>query len=166
MSTSKVGAEAPCYALLDFVGDRVEPNEIAPLLSLKLGKAKRKGETTVGPDRLRPGQKPPVARTGYCHFSTRWIESSADINDHISVLLEAVRARATEIKQLLRDRGLIYKIVCFFDDDEYKKTWVLSEKNRQMARELAIDISNETVTETTTFVFGDIDAYFRDQRRR
>lgn len=131
------------HALLDFFGDRLDPDRIVPLLPVRPWKVWKKGDQ-VG----RPSARGeiPVARTGYCCFSSRGLEVSEDLDRHVALLLSFLDLRADEIRRVVREDQLSWEIVCFFTSQWQKDHWIVSEANRIHAESLGISVVAETAT--------------------
>lgn|SRR6185312_9498612 len=138
-----------CHALLDFVGDRMNPDKIVPLLPVEPWKVLKKGDQ-VG--RASAQGHIALARTGYCSFSSRELEASEDLDKHVALLLSFIDLRADEIRNVVREDQLRWKIVCFFSSRWQREHWKVSEANRIRAESLGISVVAETATKNVQVV--------------
>jgi hypothetical protein len=144
--------ETSCHSLLAFKGDELDPAKLIRHFSMKPVRPKKKG------DRLgsRSGHPPALASTGYCGFSTSKSVSSKNINDHISFLLEEISRNLNDIKIIIRDNHLSWKIVCFFYPAQNLQA-LLSDSNIVKSKEIGIEIVSDESSEAVTFVWDTSD---------
>ena len=100
------------FVVLDFIGDNLEPSRLVPLIPLDPGRPKRKGEP-LGRTR---GATQPVAKTGYCGFSTTGQGLPATSNAHLGFLLAIVEPRLGAIQRVMSEQTLRWKAT-FFEGD-------------------------------------------------
>jgi hypothetical protein len=86
------------------------------------------------------------ARTGYCSFSTRGLEASPNINQHIGLLLSFIGDRTEAIKNVIREDNLECKIVCFFGSQAQRQNWTINAENELVAQSFGIAVVRETIT--------------------
>jgi hypothetical protein len=105
------GADTNCHGLMQFAGEGLDPDNISSLLDLKPFSSKKRGEP-LGPP--RPGRPTPLARKGAISYSTHTLRSN-DINEHFRYLLQAISPVVNEVKSLVGEGQLSWRIICFFD---------------------------------------------------
>ena len=140
--------EPSCSSLLAFVGDELDPTKLVGNFSIEPVRPKKKGDSLGS----RPGYPNAIAHTGYCGFSTSKYVNSNNINDHIGFLLDEISNNLDDIKNIIRDDDLSWKIVCFFYPPQDFRT-ALSPSNLVKSTEIGIEIINDESTEAVTFVW-------------
>ncbi len=100
------------FIVLDFIGDNLEPSRLIPLIPLPPERPKRKGEPL---GRAR-GPTQPVAKTGYCGFSTRGQGLPATSNAHLGSLLDIVEPRLGPIRRIMSEQSLRWEATFFAGD--------------------------------------------------
>jgi hypothetical protein len=140
--------EPSCSSLLDFVGDELDPTKLIGKFSIRPVRPKKKGD----PLGNRPEYPNAVARTGYCGFSSSKYVNSNNINDHVSFLLEEISHNLDNIKNIVRDDHLSWKIVCFFHPPQDLQA-ALSASNLIKATEIGIEIVKDESIQAVTFVW-------------
>lgn len=102
------------FVLLTFVGDEIEPSSLTSLIPIPSVRSKKKGHP-LGPSR---DGKTPVAKTGYCAFSTADLVESEMLNDHVKLILSAIEDIAPTIKSIMEEQSISWQAVLFEGNSE------------------------------------------------
>lgn len=97
------------FIILDFRGDKLDPAPLLSLIKLTPVRPKKKGDP-LGPSR---GGRTPVAKIGYCGFSTMGKASPQDGNAHLAILLKTVSDHIVAIRQIMLAQSLEWRAVFF-----------------------------------------------------
>lgn len=108
----------PCaegvFVLPTFVGDEIEPSSLISLIPILSVRFKKKGHP-LGPPR---GGRTPVAKTGYCAFSTADLVGSGILNDHVRTILNAIQDLIPNIKSIMEEQSISWQAVLFEGNSE------------------------------------------------
>ena len=96
-----------------FRSDDLDPPPLISLIPLTPVRPKRKGDPTS-----KRWQPPPVAKTGYCGFTTRDRDLPRDGDAHLEFLLDMVEQRIDAIRQIMLAQSLDWHAVFFKGDAE------------------------------------------------
>jgi hypothetical protein len=140
--------ESGCHAILEFVGDRLDPAEVRQLISLTPIRALAKGDLLT---KARSENQTARARVGFCGFSSIHHIISDDPNDHISFLLHQVAKRRSTIVAMLKAKSLTCNIVCISHGDRNYNGTVTSE-NLAIASVMGVEILFQKEFQGVTFV--------------
>jgi hypothetical protein len=99
--------EYRAFAVMAFVGDALDPEKLLPLIPLTKVWWKRKGDALGRPFNGRV----PVAKTGVCSYSTTG--SGCDGNDQVALLLRAIEPRIEDIRRVVTESELRWKLEFF-----------------------------------------------------
>ncbi|HVB68279.1 MAG TPA: DUF4279 domain-containing protein [Acetobacteraceae bacterium] len=127
MSDPSEAEEDGVFALLDFKGEDLDPAPLISLIPLTPVRPRKKGDP-LGPDK---GGKVPVAKTGYCGFTTAGKILSKSANDHVSAILDIVDDRIVAIREVMSLQSLAWKAVLF---EGRSKEQVFSSLNPELSR--------------------------------
>jgi len=126
------------FAMIDFIGDDLDPEVIIQLFTISPVRPKKKG------DRLGLSDSPslPVAKTGYCGFSTSNCVSSCFMDDHVQYLLDEIEKNGGLLQSIVRSQDLSWFLTCFYDaSQEGVSSELVSEQNMARANKYGIVIT-------------------------
>jgi hypothetical protein len=108
MMNNKDQVDDGAFVLLDFTGDNLEPAPLLSLLTLP-ARSKKKG-TPLGPTR---NGRTPVAKTGYCSFTTYCAILSKMAVSHVELLFQTLESRISAIRDIMDRQELTWAAVLF-----------------------------------------------------
>jgi hypothetical protein len=147
-------APSSCHAILELVGDNLDPDKLRKLFSIKPKLARRKGDEQG----RRPGRPTAFARTGYCGFSTLAHVSSDNINDHLEFLINEITRNFDRIQAIVMADKLTWQMVCFFDLPPAGPKSILRNSVVARASQMGIGIEIDTGDDAVTFVVDGLPA--------
>lgn len=130
------------FVLLKFVGDEIDPLSLVSLIPITSVRFKRKGHP-LGPPR---GGKTPVAKTGYCAFSTVSIVKSSMLNDHVKAVLDAIEDLIPSIKNIMEKQSICWQAVLFESNSEGGLSTDVDTAFLQKMDEIGLPFSFEKTT--------------------
>lgn len=134
--SSDLNDDGGAFVLLNFTGDCLDPASLISVIPLTPVRPKRKG-APLGP--VRSG-KVPMAKTGYCGFTTSNEVSSKRADDHAAFLLRIVSDHITDIRRVMSIQSLKWRAVLFEGHSEGKSFLDLSPELVQQAAELGLPL--------------------------
>jgi hypothetical protein len=102
------------FILLDFTGDKLDPAPLVALIPLAPVRPKRKGEALGS----AKGGSAPIAKTGYCGFTTAGNGLLPTGDAHLEFLLKSVEGRVVAIRKTMSEQSLKWRAVFFEGDSE------------------------------------------------
>jgi hypothetical protein len=127
------------HIVLDFLGDNLEPSQLIALIPLRPLGPKRKGEP-LGRTR---GPTQPVAKIGYCGFTTHDQDRLATSNAHLGFLLDIVEPRLEAMRRVMSEQSLRWTVTFFEGDHPGQYLADLDQELLQRAAHLDLPIYRE-----------------------
>jgi len=151
--------EDGAFVTLDFLGDALDPATLLPVVPLAPNRSKRKGDPLGRPFNGRV----PVAKTGYCSFSTGGMaghghghghgHGNGNGNDHVAFILRAIEPRIEDIRRVMAASGLRWKLMFFEGDAPGNRFADLEPELFAWAERLDLPLLREP-EHTVTFIYS------------
>jgi hypothetical protein len=109
MSNAPATEDERAFVLLDFRGDDLDPAPLISLIPLTPVRLKKKGDPLSGGKK----EKVPIAKVGYCGFTTAGKVPSRDTNEHVRALLDAISGHIDEVRKVMSLQSLIWEALLF-----------------------------------------------------
>lgn len=116
MTNSGRDREDDPHILLEFLGDRLDPDPILALLGhLRSTRPVRKGDPVSRP--TSTGRPARAAVTGVCLLSTGDRVDSDNPNDHLAFLLDEIEPHAEQLREIRSAADLVWQALLFTADE-------------------------------------------------